>query len=205
MPELVSGALQKLSLQITPNPSDLCCICGREIVVPEDSPLRQENSATWKCPDCERSVAEKIAARKKSEIESSRNKFLDQVPVSFRRTERGKLPFPEKLDAALNWNFGSRGLLLFGPTGCGKSRVIWEVAKREIGKGIKVRCLSAYELIRYPAMFMAGDDAAGKFAEELVEAQLLLLDDVFKAKPTERIEELLFTVIESGGRGNGLA
>ena len=121
---------------------------------------------------------------------------MAQIPAAFQRTERGQLPLPLKLDGALEWKFGRRGLLLYGPSGLGKSRIAWEVAKREILSGKSFRHVNAFELARYPSLFMAAADAATKFSEALVVADLLLLDDVFKAKPTERIEELLFSTID---------
>ncbi len=99
----------------------------------------------------------------------------------------------------MRWKFGPKGLVLFGPTGCGKSRIIWQIAQREILAGRKIKCVSSFEITRYPSLFMAENDAAGKFAESLVKAELLLLDDVFKAKATERVEELLFSVIDERG------
>ena len=92
-----------------------------------------------------------------------------------------------------------KGLLLYGSTGTGKSRCIWEVAKREVLAGRRVKWLNAYELSRYPSLLMLNGGEAEKFIAELVNADLLLLDDVFKTKLTERIEELLFAVIDERG------
>ena len=141
--------------------------------------------------------AESLSERR---AKDNREELLSRIPVAFRNTERSRLPHPEKLDAALQWKFGAMGLLLYGPTGCGKSRVAWEVAKREILSGRSLKCLNAFELSRYPSLFMSDSNSATAFADELVRAQLLLLDDVFKAKPTERVEELLFAVIDERGQ-----
>jgi len=132
-------------------------------------------------------------------IESKKTKLLAEIRNSFKNTSREKLPNPEKLDVALRWQYGAKGLLVYGPTGAGKSRIIWEIAKREILNGRQIKNLNAYELTKYPSLLMAGNAEAVNFSDGLVNCDLLILDDVFKAKATERIEELLFSVIDERG------
>lgn len=165
-----------------------------EITLPPDSLQRFQLDV--KCPTCLEATQLEAAAQQNAFAAERREQLLSSVPNAFRQTERAKLPFPGKLDSALRWKFGALGICLHGPTGCGKSRIAWELAKREILAGRKMRMVNAYELSRYPSLFMAGADEAGKFAEALIECDLLVLDDVFKAKQTERIEELLFAVID---------
>jgi DNA replication protein DnaC len=145
-----------------------------------------------KCDTCIQALSDKLAEKSLRRVETR----LDTIPTAFRQTVKSRLPFPQKLDEALQWKFGARGLMFLGPTRGGKSRILWELAKREIKAGKSVRSVTPYELLKYPALFMAGNDAAGKFAETLATVDLLLLDDVFKAKLTERVEELIFAIID---------
>lgn len=161
--------------------------------------MRLENSGNLKCRPCLASLDLADKEKRKAEAEAQKVKLMSGIPMAFRLTVREKLPNPEKLDAAMRWNYGAKGLLLCGPTGAGKSRIMWEVAKREILTGRKVKNLNAYELIRYPSLFMSGDNAAVAFSDSMVAVDLLILDDIFKAKLTERIEELLFSVIDERG------
>jgi DNA replication protein DnaC len=149
-----------------------------------------------KCPECLRKQSERDDRIRAARLMAKEETAMSEIPPGFRNTSRKLLPHPEKLDEALAWKFGRRGLLCLGPTRCGKSRILWEVAKREIKAGKSVRSVTPYELLKYPALFMAGNDAAGKFAETLATVDLLLLDDVFKAKLTERVEELIFAIID---------
>lgn len=186
------------SNQTTPKASRNCCACGHPVQLEDNSPRWRELDI--RCDGCQKSAdkeAGEISARK---LEESRDALLSTIPSAFRNTERARLPHPEKLDAALQWKFGPMGLLLYGPTGCGKSRVAWEVAKREVMRGRKVKCVSSFELSRYPSLFMADSGAATAFADELAGVELLMLDDVFKAKQTERVEELLFAVLDERGQ-----
>jgi DNA replication protein DnaC len=197
MSELVSKALSSVS-QTTPKAFRECCQCGKIVEMGLNDPRRAALDI-W-CSECDeailKSISENCALKEKDRIE----RILSQVPDAFRHTERGKLPNPEKLDEAMRWEFGQSGILLYGPTGCGKSRVAWEIAKREVLAGRKFKCINAFELSRYPSMMMMDGGVAEKFADELVRIDLLMMDDVFKAKPTERVEELLFAVIDERGQ-----
>jgi DNA replication protein DnaC len=175
----------------------MCCICGKTSPVGFVRALPDDGN--FKCPGCLELIAEE-RKEMKAAVEAKRKEgLLAKIPAAFRHTEKSKLPFPAAMDRAARWQFGPKGLLLHGETGSGKSRIIWEIAKREILAGRNVRAVSSFELVRYPSLWMMGSDAASQFAQDLVTAEILLLDDVFKAKATERIEELLFAVIDERG------
>jgi DNA replication protein DnaC len=197
--EATKKALSQITQAVSESEDILCCICGTELILTPEARLRLGNFGNAKCLKCQREVLDKFNEEQALREAKIKRRSLDMVPQLFRTTEREKLPKPEKLDAALNWKYGPKGLLLHGPTDCGKSRILWEVAKREIQLGRSVRGVSPYELTKYPAMIAAGDGSAIEFSDDLVQVGLLILDDVFKAKPTERIEELLFAVIDERG------
>jgi hypothetical protein len=197
MPKLVEAAMLNLTTQSHSKRRE-CCLCGDPLELEPDSPRWRDLDVKCKrCADRMKQLDEECKARDR---EAWRVEMLETVPKTFLKTEREKLPHPEKLDEAMAWKFGPQGLLLYGPTGCGKSRVAWEVAKREMLDGRTLKAVNAFELCRYPSLFMESGNEAGKFADSLVSAKLLLLDDVFKAKPTERVEELLFSVIDERGQ-----
>jgi DNA replication protein DnaC len=186
------------SSQITQKASRGCCSCGISIPLDADSPRWRDLDIH--CDTCQKAADKKAEELFQEKHQMARDFLLSTIPSAFRNTIRARLPHPEKLDAALQWKFGPVGLLLYGPTGCGKSRVAWEVAKREVLASRKVKCVSSFELSRYPSLFMADSGAATAFADELAGVELLILDDVFKAKQTERVEELLFAVLDERGQ-----
>jgi len=190
VPEALSQITQKGS-----EAEGICCLCGKTCRV-----NKLVSSASWKCAECAEAERKEVQESDREAQEEDTLKRLEDVPTLFRGTDQRKLPFPEKLDAAFRWKFGPKGLLLHGRTGSGKSRIIWEVAKREIHNGRKLRSVAVHELFSYPALLMNDAKGAERFATELIRAPLLLLDDPFKTKPTERVEELLFCVIDERGQ-----
>src|SRR5881394_1234585 len=150
---LLIKTLEAIQNQIIQKDSEfICCLCGKYFDLADNSLLRLENRANLKCPLC---VSDRIAqdeAKRMEAIESKKTKLLAEIPNSFKNTSREKLPNPEKLDVALRWQYGAKGLLVYGPTGAGKSRIIWEIAKREILNGRQIKNLNAYELTKYPSL-----------------------------------------------------
>jgi len=153
------------------------------------------------CPTCN-------AARIKAEM--GRQAVLDRLareqaraekweaicPAEFATIDRAKLPYPALLHRVLAWDYNPRGLLLHGPTGRGKSRVLWALGKREFFAGRDFVALDATTLMRYSSLLMRDGGEADRLVDQLCKCPLILLDDVFKTKLTEAREELLFQVLE---------
>lgn len=194
---MVPKALEDLQDRIIQKDSEFeanCYRCGLPVHLPKRLPPGYiPQIADIVCRQC---VEEEQEARHAKTLSFFSDSLQGIVPPSFLQTEASKLPKPEMLEKALQWRFGPIGLLLYGPTRSGKSRIAWEVAKREIRNRRKIRAVDSFDLMRYPALFMENGGAATRFAEELESADITLLDDVFKAKTTERVEELLFAIID---------
>src|SRR5262249_9172509 len=116
-------------------------------------------------------------------------------PPGFLDSDPGRLPQPEKLKDALEWRYGPQGLLLHGPTGSGKSRVAWLVLKREWEAGRTVASLDSLSGLTYASKYSESAQEVGRWIDRLCGIDLLLLDDVFKAKLTDSFEGSLFAVI----------
>lgn len=170
-------------------------MCGGQV----EPPKAGENGGNLRCKSCSQLEREKLQAARKALAEQKATAMLAKIPPAYRKTEQAKLPFPDCLDRALKWEFNPMGLLLYGPSRSGKSRIAWKIVEREIMGGREVSTLAALDLITYPAMLMEDFGAAGRMVRALSETELLLMDDVFKSKLSERIEELLFAVLEQRG------
>jgi hypothetical protein len=116
-------------------------------------------------------------------------------PPEFQHTEPHKLPSPTKLQKVLEWQYGLKGLILYGNTGAGKSRCLYLLLKREYKAGRTIRVLSHDSGYRYAERFNESPAEVHRWIEDRVKAHILALDDTFKCKLTESFEQALFTIV----------
>ena len=174
----------------------LCRVCGGLVTIydPFISGIAIKLGVTCeKC--CEADNRERAASAIESRVRSRFNQFKFICPEDFMETDPRRLPLPGKLDQVTRWKFGARGLTLRGPTGTGKSRCMWVLAKRQFMAGKSIRALDHTLHNTYGAIFARGSEAAERWAAAVTTADILLLDDVFKAKLTDSLEAALFSVI----------
>jgi DNA replication protein DnaC len=172
-----------------------CNECGELFDLP---PFRLAAQFVHTCPKCSERHAEQdqreTLARAGLYREESWKRFC---PAIFHDTEPSRLPSPSKLEMALRWQYGSRGLILHGVSGRGKSRIAWAVLKREFmaGKSVAVMdCAFGYD---YSAKFATSAHDAARWVEYRMTVDMLLFDDVLKVKLTDSVEQALFAIVNS--------
>ena len=127
------------------------------------------------------------------------DKWSSVCPVAFRSTVRERLPMPEMLDRVMNWKYGPRGVLLYGATGGGKSRIAWKLAERECLAGRSVAALNAASCVDFAASYEHSAAYSAQWQRGYMRVDLLLLDDVFKGRLSDSFENFLFWLVS--GRG----
>ena len=149
------------------------------------------------CPSCSKRKAAEQDRDLAIRAAAARARLWERLcPPRYRDTEAALLPQPDRLGAVLNWQHGSEGLLLHGPTGSGKTRCAWLLLKREFDLGRKIGHVESLDLsLRFAAMASQAPDAAAGWVDKLCAAEILFLDDPFKVKLTERVEETLFLIV----------
>ncbi len=172
-----------------------CSTCGASVEVPAFL-SRIANDRGVMCAAC----CDKDSARiLKTAIESSReiraHQFTQICPAEYLDTDPTKLPKGNRLNDLLNWEYGRIGFFLIGKTRAGKSRCAWMLAKREFLSGKSVRCLDYSSAFAYGSKFQDGVKDAQRWIEKHCTCDLLLLDDVFKAKLSDSFEQAIFIVI----------
>ncbi len=191
---MITTAAEVLTQQ--PITMKTCRQCAAQFSPPLEYPYAAQFVKV--CPEC---CEKQTRAENARDVQAAQNRLLNVwkklCPPDFLTTDPRKLPRPHLLKPVLAWRYGARGLLLHGPTGTGKSRCAWLLLKREHGAGKYIRVIDHSVGFEYGQRFANSPADAAVWIEKLSGADILFLDDVFKAKLTDSLEQALFTIISA--------
>jgi len=124
--------------------------------------------------------------------------FCEFCPQIYRVTDPDQLPCgPDKLAAVLRWQYGSRGILLHGPTERGKTRAAWSLLRRLHFEGREIVAFNAVSFSHEVGYHFGPDGNAVRWVRRIYNAAIVFLDDVGKCRLTERGEAELFGLVET--------
>ena len=167
-----------------------------------------EITITLVCPNCgterERKEKERWGKNERRTLECDNcsttrrvSKFNQTCPLLYQESEAIRLP-QAQLRQVMDWTFGTKGLLLIGATGKGKSRIAWKLLRRVLCEDKPERAFLWFDCIGFGheiARHYRLEDAE-QWLDRVAETPLLYLDDLGKLKLTERAETELFGLIE---------
>lgn len=165
-----------------------CRLCGGELDVPEVDGMYADifkrllvgavHDACSAKHHAEMDAMQRALAANANNAEAKR-----VIPPLFWDTDARRLTQPFHVQA-LSWAYGSKGLLLYGKTGSGKSRCAYKLVEREILAGRSIEAYSHGEFCR-DAVRSATDRVFGDgFMRRLRNCDILLVDDIGKARLT---------------------
>lgn len=129
--------------------------------------------------------------------ERGMKRFVELCPPLYRQTDPARLPARGKLAEVMAWKYGPNGLLLVGPTGTGKTRCAWLLMRRLILEDC--RRVTYFDGIGWGievAKEYGQPETTGQWLDRVCRAEILFLDDLFKAKMTEAQEQALYGVFD---------
>lgn len=174
-----------------------CQECGKEFDAPTIELCGHHCCFEKFCPTCKpiREEQERDVAAIRQE-RARLDEFERICPPLYRDTDPLKLPCnPEVTKLVLGWVYGPKGLVLYGATGRGKTRLAYMLVRRLVLDG---RSVSAFDPLSFAHRVgeTFGEYQGERFIREQQRVDVLMLDDLGKAKLTERAEAELFGLVE---------
>lgn len=126
--------------------------------------------------------------------------FRERCPRGMFLFDRDRFPSDlEKHDKVVAAPCKDLGVLIHGRSGAGKSRSIWQLAQRlTVTGGRNVMILEDRAFGRLiERSFNAGNAEHDKLIREFQTCSVLIIDDIGKAKLTDRVESDLFDIIDA--------
>jgi DNA replication protein DnaC len=155
----------------------------------EQSP--EEREAEWKRQEEERRKEQTAYYRR-----LRKKRFLSLCPPLYQNTDAARLP-QDKLNAVTAWQYNPTGLLLVGKTGAGKTRCAWQLMRRLIIREDKsVKHFDGLGWGLAVSAAFGNPQEAEHWIDGVCKADVLFLDDLFKAKMTEAQEQAIYGVFE---------
>jgi hypothetical protein len=96
----------------------------------------------------------------------------------------------------LGWQYGFQGLVLSGPTGIGKSRLMWTLLRRLLDQEHRTAVFLNAVRFRTGLQAAARDGATEEFVHRLVRADVLYWDDLGQTHLTGAASEMLLHLVE---------
>jgi DNA replication protein DnaC len=100
------------------------------------------------------------------------------------------------MDEVLGWQYGSRGLVISGPTGVGKSRLMWLLLRRLLDEENRTALFLNAVRFRTGVQAAARDGTSEEFVRRLVRAEVLYWDDLGQMHLTGAASEMLLHLLE---------
>jgi hypothetical protein len=201
---MVNQRTQMVSAQANPSPSakpENCRVCGQPL--PDQEPLilfgRTFKIRPTVCARCEEDFKEPSEPTRWERICPDEYQRTD---VNRLKDELGHRGYDTTwLEPALAWQYGPRGLLVAGPTGAGKSRIMWMLLRRLIDR--EQRSFAWLNAVRFRSGLQAAarDGATDSFVLRLAGVQVFYWDDLGQTHLTGAASEMLLHIVEERTAG----
>jgi hypothetical protein len=100
------------------------------------------------------------------------------------------------LEEVLGWTYGPQGLMVSGPTGVGKTRVMWLLLRRRLDSERRVAVVLNSVRFRAGLQAAARDGATEQFVQRLARTEVFYWDDFGQTHMTGAASEMLLHLVK---------
>ena len=174
-----------------------CSTCGEVLPAPEPITLfgRTFVLRSRVCAEC---IAKAEAQpKKKSAWERLCPRLYQQTDIARLENELRQLGYDASWPRdVLAWQYGPQGLVVKGPTGVGKSRVMWLLLRRLLDQEDRTAVLLNAVRFRTAVQTAGRDCTTEEFVRRMVRADILYWDDLGQMHLTGAATEMLLHIVE---------
>lgn len=144
-----------------------------------------------------------LAEEKAAKLVARAEAWAGICPAIYQATDPSRIPDQAAYAEAMTWKYGPKGMVLHGPTGFGKTRIAYQVVRREFDASRMVFAFTHSEFASKVIKLMDGRHSLDKWVDVLCHADLLFIDDLGKSRFTDyadrgkHSEEVLFSIFET--------
>lgn len=198
-----------------PSNPPLCRRCN-VVTVPLRNVSPDETVETWValspfCTACVKAIRHEEAQTKRQTAENARLEAIraswanfgpegeDNTENAYRAVDEARLPYPGIAAKILAWKPAKRGMIVFGDTGQGKTFMLYALAKRLIYNHGVLPTLYSGPGLRQAITAAARHSDSNRRAlllARLVNAPILMIDDLGQAAASDAAEEALWEITE---------
>ncbi len=189
-----------MSTAIESTRTTACAVCGKDLTVERCFFDGRElfTAAKVKCRDCAaKAEQERIEQKRRDQTTSTQTEWERICPPRFQDTDPARIPDQSAMNQIIGWKSGADGLLALGETGSCKTRSFYLLLRRLHFREKKtiIAINSADLSMEIGRLFYTDQLAAANFIKRLCSVDVLYLDDLDKAKFTERTEAEVYHII----------
>lgn len=152
---------------------------------------RAEHEARWAEEDRQRR-ADELAKWRRWDAYQKPARFHDAALTDFSRSVREIVePWVEEICVSPE----AGGLLIAGPTGVGKTRLMWAIYE-ELSSRSGPR-MEVVKLVRLLSRLRPGGDGDEETINKLCQVPILAIDDIGAHKPSEWVNERLYEIVDT--------
>jgi DNA replication protein DnaC len=98
------------------------------------------------------------------------------------------------LHGVMDWQYGARGLVITGPTGVGKSRVVWRLLRRVLDE--ERRSALAIDTMQLRSALQSRGASPEEYVRRLLRSEVVYWDDLGQIRLTGPVSEMLLYLVE---------
>jgi DNA replication protein DnaC len=132
-----------------------------------------------------------------SSVASMQGRKVAEHVMGLQKVAHRHLDYDKAASAIVTgWRYGRKGLILYGPSGAGKTRSAWLLLRRLFDEGRKIAAFDGFAWFAAVSSAFRDMEQAESWMGRLCAVDIVFLDDIFRGKLTDAQDLALWALVE---------